>query len=73
MPLVVYNGKLYCGTLPSAGVYRFDGDGTWTSIGPPAAAAVTKLGSTLRRLVSPNPNRFAARVSPIAGSACQYV
>ncbi|MBP86534.1 MAG: hypothetical protein CMJ64_07455 [Planctomycetaceae bacterium] len=29
MPLIVYNGKMYAGTLPSAEVYRFD-DPNWT-------------------------------------------
>ena len=33
MPLTVYNGKLYGGTLPSAEVYRFDGDHQWTRVG----------------------------------------
>lgn len=33
MPLVVYNGKLYGGTLPQAEVYRFDDDDMWTNIG----------------------------------------
>ena len=32
MPLLVYNGKMYGGTLPLAEVYRFDGGQTWTRI-----------------------------------------
>jgi hypothetical protein len=32
MPLMVYNGKLYGGTLPLAGVYRYD-QRKWTSVG----------------------------------------
>ncbi len=32
MPLMVYNGKMYAGTLPSAEVYRFD-DPHWTQVG----------------------------------------
>jgi hypothetical protein len=28
----VYNGKLYFGTLPHAEVFRYDGDGKWTSM-----------------------------------------
>ena len=31
MPLMVYNGKMYGGTLPSAEVYRFD-DPAWTKV-----------------------------------------
>ena len=33
MPLLVYNGKLYGGTLPLAEVYRLDGDASWTNVG----------------------------------------
>jgi hypothetical protein len=33
MGMMVYNGKLYAGTLPLAHVYRYDGDGEWTSTG----------------------------------------
>jgi hypothetical protein len=33
MPLVVYNDKLFGGTLPLAEVYRFDGDESWTKVG----------------------------------------
>ncbi|WP_417737210.1 LamG-like jellyroll fold domain-containing protein [Rosistilla oblonga] len=32
MPLMVYNGKMYGGTLPLAEVYRFD-DPNWTQVG----------------------------------------
>ena len=32
MPLIVYNGKMYGGTLPSAEVYRFD-DPRWKQVG----------------------------------------
>lgn len=31
MPLIVYNGKMYGGTLPSAEVYRFD-EPSWTKV-----------------------------------------
>ena len=31
--MTVYNGKLYAGTIPSAEVYRYDGDTTWTLVG----------------------------------------
>ena len=30
MGMCVYNGKMYVGTLPSANVYRFDGDHNWS-------------------------------------------
>ena len=30
MGMCVYNGKMYVGTLPSANVYRFDGDHDWS-------------------------------------------
>jgi hypothetical protein len=33
MPLVVYNGKMYGGTLPLAEIYRYDGDENWTRFG----------------------------------------
>ena len=33
MGLMVYNGKLYGGTLPLADVQRYDGGTSWTSIG----------------------------------------
>jgi hypothetical protein len=33
MGMAVHNGKLYGGTLPLAGVFRFDGDGTWQLTG----------------------------------------
>lgn len=32
MPLIVYNGKMYAGTLPSAEVYRYD-DPRWSKVG----------------------------------------
>lgn len=32
MPMMVYNGKMYAGTLPLAEVYRFD-DPSWTQVG----------------------------------------
>ena len=28
-----YNGKLYAGSLPMAGIFRYDGDENWTSVG----------------------------------------
>ena len=31
MAMVVYNGKLYAGSLPLAKVYRYDGGTTWTA------------------------------------------
>ena len=31
--MMVYNGKLYAGTLPLAEVYRYDGGTTWTRTG----------------------------------------
>ena len=31
--MMVYNGKLYGGTLPLAKVFRFDGEGNWTDTG----------------------------------------
>src|SRR5262245_22839107 len=33
MPLLVYNGELYCGSLPSAEIFRFDAPERWTKIG----------------------------------------
>jgi hypothetical protein len=33
MPLVVYNGKMYGGTLPLAEVYRYDEGTQWTRVG----------------------------------------
>ena len=33
MPLLVYNGKMYGGTLPLAEIYRYDGDEKWTRFG----------------------------------------
>ena len=33
MGLNVYNGRLYAGTLPTAEIYRFDGDGQWKRVG----------------------------------------
>ena len=33
MGMVVYNGKLYAGTLPLAEVYRYEGGTTWTRTG----------------------------------------
>ena len=33
MPLLVYNGKLYGGTLPTAEVYRYDDHQVWSKIG----------------------------------------
>jgi hypothetical protein len=33
MPLLVYNGQLYCGTLPTAEVFRFAGPEKWLKIG----------------------------------------
>ncbi|MFM9065526.1 MAG: LamG-like jellyroll fold domain-containing protein [Pirellula sp.] len=33
MPLVVYNGKMYGGTIPLAEIYRYDGDENWTRFG----------------------------------------
>ena len=33
MGMMVYNGKLYAGTLPLAEVYRYDGGTTWTRTG----------------------------------------
>jgi hypothetical protein len=35
MGMMVYNGKLYTGTLPSAQVYRLDGKDQWTPVGEP--------------------------------------
>ena len=32
MGMMVYNGKLYAGTLPLAEMYRYDGDKTWTRL-----------------------------------------
>jgi outer membrane protein assembly factor BamB len=32
MPLAVYNGKMYVGTLPSGEVYRYDGETNWSKI-----------------------------------------
>jgi hypothetical protein len=33
MAMMVYNGKLYAGTLPLAEVYRYEGGTTWTRTG----------------------------------------
>ena len=33
MGMMVYNGALYVGTLPSSRVYRYDGEGLWTPVG----------------------------------------
>ena len=33
MGMMVYNGKLYAGTLPTGSVYRYDGEGEWVSTG----------------------------------------
>ncbi len=33
MPLLVYNGKMYGGTLPTAQVFRYDDNQTWSLIG----------------------------------------
>jgi hypothetical protein len=33
MPLLVYNGKMYGGTLPQAEIYRYDGPNSWLKIG----------------------------------------
>jgi hypothetical protein len=33
MPLLVYNGRMYGGTLPLAEIYRYDGDENWTRLG----------------------------------------
>ncbi len=33
MAMMVYNGKLYAGTLPLGQVYRYDKDGVWTLAG----------------------------------------
>ena len=33
MGMMVYNGKLYAGTLPTGSVYRYDGEDGWVSTG----------------------------------------